>query len=98
MRKKMIYLLNAGLFCIGVNVLSRIIFEPGPEDIADFIGGAGAGMAVAAIVGLLIQWRRDKKNGEMKVPPPGTRKLLLLVFGGLALLFLVFWLIFGPQE
>lgn len=95
MRKQLIFLLNAAVFCMGASVLSRIIFEPGPEDIADFIGGAGAGMATAAMVGLLIQWRRDKKAGESEMPSPGTKKLLLLVFGGLALVFAVFWLIFG---
>jgi hypothetical protein len=96
MKNRWYRLLELALFCMGVNVLSRLIFEPGPENIVDFIGGTGAGMCLLAFIGLLFPWKarkhdRDEDSGRLASE---SKRPYLLVFAGLFWVFFIFWLIY----
>lgn len=90
-----IYETIIGSLLIGGSMLAKAILQPEEGGLWSFMGGLGAGLLICVPVAALIEWQGIRKNEEIIKPARGSQKLLLLVFGGLALVFAVLFLIFG---
>ena len=91
------YAFFAGCLLLIIGQFGKVIDQSENTALWDFLAGAGAGSLFAASIWYFMERKQWIKTDGAKNWPPGSKKILLLVLGGLALVFLVFWLIFGPQ-